>query len=113
MTQEELAEHLGLTFQQIQKFEGGDNRVSTSYLFVLTRILGVPVNYFFSEIEATDPVDAQSAQFWMTGEGLDLWMAYQRLKDAAVKKHLIDLVKAIAAGESKAGSRRTASRQKS
>jgi transcriptional regulator with XRE-family HTH domain len=105
MSQERLGELLGLTFQQIQKYEKGANRIGAGRLFDLSRILGVPIDYFyenvsaqatgprgFSENEAAPPV----LEFVSSGEGLQLSLAFMRIKDAKVRKRVLDLVKSLA-----------------
>lgn len=108
MSQERLGELLGLTFQQIQKYEKGVNRIGSGRLFEISQILNVPIQYFFdgaeksvtgprgfSESEASPPV----VEFLSTGEGLQLSLAFMRIKDPKVRKRVLDLVKSIAAGE--------------
>ena len=63
MNQETLAKALGLTFQQVQKYEGGANRVSASRLSQIADVLGVPISYFFSDLEP-DGADAEPAASW-------------------------------------------------
>jgi transcriptional regulator with XRE-family HTH domain len=108
MSQERLGELLGLTFQQVQKYEKGVNRIGAGRLFDISRILGVPIAYFyesiasqasgqrgFSENEASPPV----LEFISSGEGLQLSLAFMRIKDPKVRKRVLDLVKSIASGE--------------
>jgi len=108
MSQERMGELLGLTFQQIQKYEKGVNRIGAGRLHDIGRILGVPVEYFFetvpgnatgprgfSENEASQPV----MEFVSNGEGLQLALAFMRIKDPKVRKRVLDLVKSIATGE--------------
>lgn len=99
MSQEELGRRLGLTFQQIQKFESGSNRISASYLFELTQIMHVPVSYFFDGPDqpgrGSDLPDTLQ-RFLMSAEGLSLWRAFSRLKDDTVRNRVIALVKAMA-----------------
>lgn len=108
MSQERLGELLGLTFQQVQKYEKGVNRIGAGRLWDIARILGTPVNYFFetlhgqagrargfSEDEASPPV----MDFVASGDGLNLALAFMRIKDPKVKKRVLDLVKSIADGE--------------
>jgi transcriptional regulator with XRE-family HTH domain len=102
MSQERLGELLGLTFQQVQKYEKGINRIGAGRLFDIARILGVPVDYFYeglaaglnrgaSDVEASPPVMA----FMSTPEGLQLALAFMRIKDAKVRRHVLDLVKSL------------------
>ena len=108
MSQERLGELLGLTFQQVQKYEKGVNRIGAGRLFDVARILGVPIDYFyesvagqlsgrgFSENESSPPV----MEFVSSGEGLQLSLAFMRIKDPKVRKRVLDLVKQMSADES-------------
>src|SRR5476649_21634 len=108
MSQERLGEMLGLTFQQVQKYEKGVNRIGAGRLFEVSRILGVPIDFFyegvderlagkpgFSEPEALPPV----MEFVSSGEGLQLSLAFMKIKDAKVRKRVLDLVKSLAEDE--------------
>lgn len=100
MSQEELGRRLKLTFQQVQKFESGTNRISASYLFELTQILKVPVSYFFDAAEPHSRKDSDLPEtlqrFLMSAEGLSLWRAFSKLKDDTVRQRVLQLVKAMA-----------------
>jgi transcriptional regulator with XRE-family HTH domain len=110
MSQERLGELLGLTFQQVQKYEKGVNRIGAGRLFEVSRILGVPIDYFyegvaqqlsgggeFAEGAASPPV----MEFVSSGEGLQLSLAFMKIKDPKLRKRVLDLVKQMAedAGE--------------
>ncbi|RMF12530.1 MAG: XRE family transcriptional regulator [Alphaproteobacteria bacterium] len=106
MSQEKLGEAVNLTFQQIQKYERGANRIGSSRLFQLAQVLGVPVSYFFDEMpQQIDGVTrglAQPAQEHYDGEDqmsrretLELIRAYYRILNPQVRKRVFDLVKAI------------------
>ena len=99
MSQERLGEALGLTFQQVQKYESGANRVSASRLFDLSRVLDVPIGFFFDAIpdSLTSTYGAQSfpGDAWTRRETLELLRAYYRISDPAVRKRVFDLIKAI------------------
>jgi transcriptional regulator with XRE-family HTH domain len=108
MTQTEIAKALGLTFQQVQKYEKGDNRVSASRLQHLCKILDVPVSFFFDGAPRTDglPVpalaetDGEAAAlngFVATSNGLALVTAYTRIRDLGVRRAVVALVEQIAA----------------
>ncbi len=108
MTQTELGEAIGLTFQQVQKYERGTNRVSSSRLFDLARVLDVPVEFFFDEMPA-----AVAASSLVQGgrkakeppsyerdpmakrETLELVRAYYKILNPQVRKRLFEVVKAI------------------
>jgi transcriptional regulator with XRE-family HTH domain len=109
MSQEKLGEQLGLTFQQVQKYEKGVNRIGASRLFELSKVLGVPVQFFYDDA----PVGAQGAgteqpgfadqpdgrfvvDFLTTRDGLELNKAFARIDDAHVRRSIVDLVRALA-----------------
>jgi transcriptional regulator with XRE-family HTH domain len=107
LSQEKLGEMIGLTFQQVQKYERGANRIGASRLYELSRVLDVPVSFFF---EDTDPVHAPATGGFaeLPAEGLEsnllsrpetieLVRAYFAIEDATVRQRLLDLVKALAA----------------
>jgi transcriptional regulator with XRE-family HTH domain len=111
MSQERLGEALGLTFQQVQKYERGTNRVGASRLYRLSQILDVPVSFFFEEISpetaaapsggaSTASASAAAAlpesETMMRRETLELVRAYYRIGDPQVRRRLFDLTKAIA-----------------
>lgn len=112
MTQEVLAKELGLTFQQVQKYERGANRISASRLYDLCRVLGVPVSYFFDdmtpEVEKASPVnmrfggrapvtDVDDPAF--KRETLELVRNYYRIRDDSARQGLLDLVKQLGRSE--------------
>ena len=106
MSQERLGDLLGLTFQQVQKYEKGVNRIGAGRLFEVARILNVPVDFFYEGL-ATNPVPAneteaaapQVMEFVASGEGLQLSLAFMKIKDAKVRKRVLDLVKSLAEEE--------------
>ena len=104
MRQEKLGEQLGITFQQVQKYEKGTNRVGASRLQNIAAILGVPVAFFFEDAPgeaATDGLSEDSStyvvNFLSSSEGLQLNRAFVKISDPKVRRRIIDLVKAIAA----------------
>ncbi len=100
MNQETLARALGLTFQQVQKYEGGANRVSASRLSQIAEILGVPISYFFSDLEPdgaeSSPRDREARERLQRPETIDLIRAYYAIADQAVRDQFLDMVKAVA-----------------
>ena len=105
VSQERLGEALGLTFQQVQKYEKGTNRISASRLQQISKMLGVPVAFFFDGAPADDSVgngfaDASAttyvADFLATSEGVQLTKAFTRIKSGRVRRRIIDLVEALA-----------------
>ncbi len=108
MSQEKLGEALGLTFQQVQKYEKGTNRVGASRLQQISEILQVPVSFLFDGgpsgmtntegfSEGSSP--AYVSDFLATSEGLSLTRAFTRITDAKMRRSIVDLVEQIAARE--------------
>ena len=112
MSQEKLGKALGLTFQQVQKYERGANRIGSSRLFQLSRILDVPVSFFFDEMapETTRKADGMAEvnkqvfeiDKLSRRETLELVRAYYKITDPAVRKKIFEMVKAV--GNSAIGS---------
>jgi len=111
MSQERLGNAIGLTFQQVQKYERGANRIGASRLFDLSRVLDVPVSFFFDDLNpvVTAAVDETASGAndgavpaphepdpMMRRETLELVRAYYRVSDAQTRRRLFELVKAIA-----------------
>jgi transcriptional regulator with XRE-family HTH domain len=107
LSQERMGEMLGLTFQQVQKYEKGVNRIGAGRLYQIADILSVPVAYFYegfvgdganphaaNDDTATKPV----MEFLSSGEGLQLTLAFMRIKDGKVRKRVIDLIKSLSDG---------------
>jgi len=106
MSQERLGDLLGLTFQQVQKYEKGVNRIGAGRLFEMSRILNVPVDFFYEGVNshagqagAGDGESAPVMEFVSSGEGLQLSLAFMKIKDAKVRKRVLDLVKSLAEEE--------------
>lgn len=109
MSQERLGESMGLTFQQVQKYEKGVNRIGASRLFQISKILDVPVQFFFEEAPyagdaskapgmAESDSEAFILEFLNSREGLELNRAFVKISDAKVRKSVVDLVRALSAG---------------
>lgn len=100
MNQETLANALGLTFQQVQKYEGGANRVSASRLSAMAEILGVPISYFFSEMApengAADPADRERRERMHRPETIELVRVYYAIRDQRIRHQFLDMVSAVA-----------------
>ena len=102
MSQEKLGTALGLTFQQVQKYEKGTNRIGASRLQHVSRILQVPVDYFFEgapgqlKAKGNPPSSAYVGDFIASTEGLTLMKAFTQIKDAKVRHHIVKLVGEIA-----------------
>jgi transcriptional regulator with XRE-family HTH domain len=109
MSQEKLGELLGLTFQQVQKYEKGVNRIGAGRLFQVAHILGVPIDYFYEGVNGTsegapgfsEPGASSPPvmEFLSSGEGLQLSLAFMKIKDPKVRKRVLDLVKSLSDGE--------------
>lgn len=109
MSQEKLAQALGLTFQQVQKYERGTNRVGSSRLYELSKILDVPIQYFFDEMPAEIAATARGGSGGNFSEAaadyqpdtlakretLELVRAYYRIKSPRVRKKVFDLAKTL------------------
>ena len=109
MSQEKLGEHLGLTFQQIQKYEKGINRIGASRLFDLSKVLAVPVQFFYEELPVSggrargfaEQPESYAVEFLASREGLELNKAFARITDPRVRRSIVELVRSFA-GESTA-----------
>ena len=108
ITQRAVADELGLTFQQVQKYELGTNRVSASKLFEIARFLDVPVTYFFDglgPLESTgrfDDADTQERSihdYLLTNEGAELAETFPRITRLRVRRQLLELIKVVADAE--------------
>ncbi|WP_367718867.1 helix-turn-helix domain-containing protein [Nitratireductor sp. GISD-1A_MAKvit] len=106
MSQEKLGESLGITFQQIQKYEKGTNRVGASRLQAIASVLSAPVAFFFEgapggdENEAGGGMAEEGADFVVdflnSSEGVQLNRAFAKISDPKVRRRVIDLVKVLA-----------------
>ncbi|GAA4521512.1 helix-turn-helix transcriptional regulator [Chelativorans composti] len=106
LSQERLGESLGITFQQIQKYEKGTNRVGASRLQAIASVLNTPVSFFFEGapegVDERMPKAAEEgtpyvADFLNTSEGIQLNRAFARISDPKVRRKILELVKALAA----------------
>lgn len=112
MSQEKLGEAIGLTFQQVQKYERGANRVGSSRLFDLARVLDVTISYFFEEMPnsvqekspsklmgmATPPATPYEPDPMAKRETLELVRAYYKISDPTIRKRIFELTKSVAKG---------------
>jgi transcriptional regulator with XRE-family HTH domain len=105
MSQERLGELLGLTFQQVQKYEKGINRIGAGRLFEVAGILGVPISFFYEDAHSGATAGGGFAEgdepppvmeFLSSGEGLQLSLAFMRIKDSKVRRRILDLVRSLA-----------------
>jgi transcriptional regulator with XRE-family HTH domain len=123
MSQTKLGDAVGLTFQQIQKYERGSNRMGSSRLYEFAKVLDVPVSYFFDEMPSNAPSGRDRRGFGEVGallgqekdplvkrETLELVRAYYKIREGRVRKRIFEMVKVIGAanhaevpGKAKAG----------
>lgn len=105
VSQEKLGEALGLTFQQVQKYEKGANRISASRLQQIAKKLDVPVSFFFDGAPSGDATPsgfsdsgstAYISDFLATSEGVQLTKAFVRIKSGRVRRRIVDLAEALA-----------------
>jgi transcriptional regulator with XRE-family HTH domain len=107
MSQEKLGDALGLTFQQVQKYEKGTNRIGASRLQQISHILQVPVSFFVdgapiiagmprAEGVSEAPSPAYVSDFLATSDGLALTKAFMRIDDSKLRRRIVDLVEQIA-----------------
>jgi transcriptional regulator with XRE-family HTH domain len=108
MSQEKLGELLGLTFQQVQKYEKGTNRISVSRLLDIANVLGVGIDYFYGGLKgekaaaggfAEEPAPPFVSSFMSTPEGLQLMRSFTQIKNAKLRRSIVQLVNAMAADE--------------
>jgi transcriptional regulator with XRE-family HTH domain len=110
MSQEKLGNNLGLTFQQVQKYEKGTNRIGASRLQQISQILQVPVSFFFegapnlsptgrTEGMSEAPSPAYVSDFLATSDGLALTKAFMRISDSKLRRRIVDLVEQIAGND--------------
>src|SRR5262245_60680126 len=105
MSQDHLGKEIGVTFQQIQKYERGVNRIGSSRLYDFSRILTVPVGYFFEDFSGQNAAaipgfaegdkGAYEAETLDSKETLSLIRAYYKIKDSAIRKRVLSLIKAM------------------
>lgn len=104
MTQETLADMIDVTFQQVQKYERGSNRISASKLFGIAEALEVPISYFFDGLDATAGHGEDGSQdseqniqsFLRTTEGLELARLFPRISRGPLRRRILELVRAAA-----------------
>jgi transcriptional regulator with XRE-family HTH domain len=107
MSQEKLGEKLGLTFQQVQKYEKGINRIGASRLFDLAQVLGVSVQFFYEEAPSAEgqsnaqgfaetPDEHSIVEFLRSRDGLELNRAFVRIADVKARRAIVELVRSLA-----------------
>jgi transcriptional regulator with XRE-family HTH domain len=115
MSQERLGELLDLTFQQVQKYEKGTNRIGASRLYQISRFLGVNVQFFYEDLaeeaftRSVAPGFAETneapsiMEFLSSAEGLDLNRSYARIPDPKLRRRILELVRCLAQDPSASG----------
>ena len=100
MNQETLANPLGLTFQQVQQYEGGANRVSASRLSAMAEILGVPISYFFGDLRPDDdpvsPEDQRWREHLQRPETIEFIRLYYAIPDQKIRRQFLEMAKTLA-----------------
>jgi transcriptional regulator with XRE-family HTH domain len=103
ISQERLAESIGLTFQQVQKYERAANRVSASKLWEMARALKTTIAYFYEGLGEVTPSGASAGggragvhDFLMTAEGMELAACFPKIRRAKVRRRILELVRAMA-----------------
>lgn len=105
-----MAEAIGLTFQQVQKYERGTNRISASKLYEISRFLKTPVGYFFEGYEEQSTEGFSESEkavhgFLVTTEGIELAESFPRMKNAKIRQRILALVRTIGDDDNDDGSR--------
>jgi transcriptional regulator with XRE-family HTH domain len=95
MSQQSLGTSIGLTFQQVQKYEKGMSRISAGRLHEIARVLEIPISYFFDDM-ATGKGVGQLFEFLETAYSLRLLQAFARIKNSQIQKSTVELVEQIA-----------------
>ncbi len=105
LSQEAIGNAIGVTFQQVQKYERGVNRMGSSRLFEFSKILSIPVSYFFDEMDkgtatpvagVAEDAPAFEHEKMSSRETLEMMRAYYRISDAQTRKRVFELIKALA-----------------
>ena len=102
LTQQVLAEKLGVTFQQVQKYEKGTNRIGAGRLQEVSKALGVPITYFFQSLsgeEVAGEDQGSAAKIMRVSGASDLLRAYAQIESGTVRRAVLDLVRKLAGAE--------------
>ena len=111
LTQQQMAELIGVTYQQAHKYEKGINRIGASRLFDLAQVLGVSVQFFYEEAPTSEPAqlvpegfaekpaEGSIVEFLRSRDGLELNKAFVRISDAKARRAIVDLVRSLANDE--------------
>ncbi|HMK70016.1 MAG TPA: helix-turn-helix domain-containing protein [Xanthobacteraceae bacterium] len=105
MSQEMLADALGVTFQQVQKYEKGINRISAGRLRDISRIVGLPIQFFFEGLPETkaetkgsrDALQALASDFLASSDGIAIAKTFNQIKSRAIRRSIVQVIKSIAA----------------
>ncbi len=103
ISQEKLGEALGVSFQQVQKYERGSNRIGAGRLRDIATELQVPISYFYEDMPGEEPAagfaetgTSYVSELLTSSDGVELTRAFLKVKDPAVRRRIVDLVKSIA-----------------
>ncbi len=101
LSQEQLAESLGISFQQVQKYENGSNRVSASRLYDVAKSLATPISYFFDGLSEpaaglAEPESEFVYDFFSTPDGMAIASTFPRIKSPRARKRIIELMRELA-----------------
>lgn len=107
LSQTELGERIGVTFQQIQKYERGANRISASRLFMIAGVLGAPIEFFFAGLENGGDAEAEGGEgatdkvssLLQSSDGVSMAAAFSNIPDPTVRKNLLNLTRSIGQAE--------------
>lgn len=106
LSQEKLAEAVGVTFQQVQKYENGTNRIGSSRLQQIAAAMAIPISYFFedvpgqTELSKDAPSSSWLTEFLTTSEGPALVKAFVKIRNRKLRRKIVDIVSALADAES-------------
>jgi len=99
LSQTDIANQLGITFQQIQKYENGRNRIGAGRLREMANLLGVSAVYFFKDgprVKSANPAESSTTELLSRKDSLALSQAFSRIRDRAIRRHVVDLVEQLA-----------------
>ena len=97
VSQTDLGDHLGITFQQVQKYENGSNRLSSSKLYESAQYLGVPISFFFEGIEVDTKRKSRDDEKWKPSDGIKFVMAFAAVESETLQNKVSKLLSSILA----------------
>lgn len=99
LSQAALSQKMGISFQQLQKYERGDNRISAGRLYLLSKIFEVPVDFFFKGVEERESQHSGVYDLIDSCESIEVLRTYQTLKDPTIRRRIRDLIRDLGGGE--------------